>query len=128
METTIIKCTTGPHSGGVFDVVVSPQAGGQYTYNNGFTYDDSVQPRITNINPTQGPTYGGIVLTITGTSFPDVSEEVTISMGVRRCEVQTASSTEITCVVPNNPPGEVDVVVDTQTKGENFRGGIPGFV
>ena len=66
------------------------------------------------------------MLTITGTSFPNVSEEVTISMGVRRCEVQTASSTEITCVVPNNPPGEVNVVVDTQTKGENFREGYQG--
>jgi hypothetical protein len=61
------------------------------------------------------------VLTITGTSFPNVSEEVTISMGVRRCEVQTVSSTEITCVVPNNPPGEVNVVVDTQNKGETCQ-------
>ncbi len=58
------------------------------------------------------------MLTITGTSFPEEPEEVVVSMGAKRCEVQSASSTEVTCVAPSNPPGEVDVVVDTQTKGE----------
>ena len=69
-----------------------------------------------------GPTYGGTLLTISGTSFPEVAEKVTVSMGVKRCEVQTASSEELTCVVPSNPPGNVEVVVDTETKGEKFRG------
>jgi hypothetical protein len=60
------------------------------------------------------------VMTISGTSFPEVAEELVVSMGARRCEVQTASSTQVTCVVPTNPPGDVDVIVDTQNKG-NFE-------
>jgi hypothetical protein len=59
-------------------------------------------------------------MTISGTSFPEVAEELVVSMGARRCEVQTASSTQVTCVVPTNPPGDVDVIVDTQNKG-NFE-------
>ena len=126
LESTSIGCTTGPRQEGQVDVVVTVISncvvGCDFTFNNGYTYDNSVQPVVTGISPTEGPTYGGLVLTITGSSFPEEPEEVTVSMGVRRCEVQTTSSTEVTCVVPNNPPGDVNVVVDTQTKGESFRG------
>ena len=117
MESTLVKCTTGPNSAGVVDVIATAK-GTFYTLNDGYTYDDSVQPRITSIAPTKGPTYGGTVLTITGSSFPEVAEELVVSMGARRCEVQAASSTEVTCVVPTNPPGDVDVIVDTQNKGD----------
>lgn len=61
------------------------------------------------------------MLTITGTSFPHKPEEVKVSMGERSCEILTASGTELTCVVPANPPGDVNVVVDTKTKGKKFR-------
>ena len=125
VEPRIIKCTTGASSAGQVDVAVSAKDCTflcSYTLNNGYTYDNLVQPVITGINPTEGPTYGGVILTITGSSFPEVSEEVTVSMGTKRCEVQTSSSTEVTCVVPNNPPGDVSVVVDTQTKGESLQG------
>lgn len=125
IASTVITCTTGPRSAGLVDIVVSSGCsilGCDYTFNNGFTYDDSVQPKITDINPMMGPTYGGIVLTITGTSFPTAPEEVTVTMGARRCEVKTTSSTEVTCTVPSNPPGNVNVVVDTEVKGKNIRG------
>lgn len=126
VEPTSIRCTTGPRSEGQVDVVVVVISECSllcdYTFNNGYTYDNLVQPVVTSITPTEGPTYGGVVLTITGSSFPEEPDEVTVSMGVRRCEVQTTTSTEVTCVVPNNPPGDVNVVVDTQTKGESLRG------
>ena len=120
-----IKCTTGPNAAGLVDVVVSSgcnDLGCEYMYNNGFTYDDTVQPRITSLHPTSGPTYGGLVLTITGTSFPVAGDEVKVSLGGKSCEVQSTSSSQVTCLVPSNPPGDGDVVVDTKNQGESFWG------
>ena len=120
-----LKCITGPHAASLVDVVLSA-TGITHTFNEGFTYDESLQPTITQLSPTEGPVYGGTLLTISGTSFPDVVESVTVTMGASRCEVQSTTSTEITCVVPSNPPGDVKVVVDSKDKGRATYNGIDG--
>lgn len=120
-----LKCITGPHAASLVDVVLSA-TGTTHTVNFGFTYDESLQPTITQLSPTEGPVYGGTLLTISGTSFPDVIENVEVTMGVSHCGVQSTTSTEITCIVPSNPPGHVKVVVDSKVRGRATYNGIDG--
>lgn len=62
---------------GLFTGVVSTQAcdilttvnGLSKTLVSGYTYDASITPEITNVNPARGGTGGGTQITITGTGF-----------------------------------------------------------
>ena len=125
VSSRVITCTTGPHAQGTVHVTVS-SSGTRYTLNDGFTYDGSLQPKITNLNPAKGPVYGGTLLNISGSSFPDDIQDVAVTMGEKPCEVQTTTSTEIICIVPRNPPGYVTVVVDTKERGRASYNGISG--
>lgn len=49
--------------------VVATVDGVSKTLAGGYTYDQSLTPTITNVNPARGGTGGGSTLTITGTGF-----------------------------------------------------------
>ena len=85
-----------------------------------FTYSDALTPIITGISPGYDTAPGvinvtaGAVLTITGTGFLDASDggllaggnTVTIGgMNTSTCNVTAASSTSISCIVPDVPAG-----------------------
>jgi hypothetical protein len=113
---TEIVCKTGPHASGTVDIDVSANSVSA-TLNQMYTYDSTLEARITGFSPTTGPVYGGSVLTISGTGFPDVLSEIEVMVGANDCQVQNATATEITCILPRNPPGQAKVVVDTQKNG-----------
>ena len=118
-----IVCKTTAHSAGVVDLTVSA-VGFNAKLEASYTYDPSLEPNITALEPARGPVYGGTLLTIKGNAFPDVISEVEVMIGSKRCDVKNTTSTEITCTVPRNPPGDAKVFVDTQRNGRaSFNGG-----
>src|SRR5207244_6628147 len=84
----------------------SPTSGAdQSTYN-------AVQPAVTSISPTSGPTGGGTSVAITGTNFINGA---TVAFGLTASATVTVNSaTSITAVSPPTlSPGTVDVIVTT---------------
>src|SRR5207245_2452497 len=94
------------------DVTVTNSAGTSTTsLADEFTYN-AVQPAVTALSPNNGPTGGGTVVTITGTSFINGA---TVSFGgTAATGVVVNSATSITAVSPATlTPGTVDVRVST---------------
>src|SRR5207244_12307384 len=86
------------HTPGAVDVTVTT-SGGTSTTNAGdqFTYN-AVQPAVTSINPTSGPTGGGTSVTITGTNF---ITGATVAFGLTAAtNVVVVTSTRITADSP----------------------------
>lgn len=117
-----IVCKTGAHNGGTVDIVVSAH-GVSATLSQMYTYDTALGAVITGFRPTTGAVYGGTLLTITGTGFPDVLSELTVTVGDNDCPLNSATATEITCTLPRNPPEQAKVVLDTQQNGRASHNG-----
>lgn len=71
---------------------------------------------ITDVSPAQGPTSGGILVTITGRNLPEVAD---VYFGNRRAEtVSIMAPTFIVVDVPPGIAGPVDVLVVDKATGE----------
>ena len=84
-----------------------------------FTYAPA--PTVTEVSPAEGPSKGGTVVTITGTSFvPGAS----VTIGSAAKSVHVVSATEITAVTSATAPGTDEVVVSdvngTSSGGPSF--------
>ena len=77
----------------VCDVIVTGRST-SYVIQDGYTYMDSLTPKVTSIHPLMGGTAGGTTLTITGSGFSP-SANVTISEVV--CSVISLNDSTITC-------------------------------
>ena len=103
MGATLITPISSSHTEIVFnsvsgqgDVSVQVQAAGQLSSTRVFSYDG---PTLLEIDPNHGPTEGGTVVVITGTSLGSGS----VTIGGQSCTVLSADHNQITCEVP---PGE----------------------
>jgi hypothetical protein len=68
-----------------------------------------IGPRVTGITPTQGTTFGGTNVTISGTNF---AAGATVSIGgVPATDVALQSATAITATTPPHAAGSADVIV-----------------
>ena len=65
--------------------------------NCGFLYDASLTASVTSISPASGSL--GSSLTITGSGFGTVKENVIVSIGDILCTIQTVADSSITCTV-----------------------------
>ncbi len=66
---------------------------------------------VTSLSPTSGPTAGGNIVTINGTSL---SGATTVTFGGDTCpNVTVISATQVTCTAPPHAAGTVDVIVTT---------------
>jgi hypothetical protein len=115
---TEIKATTPAHAIGAVHVRVST-VGGISPVNaplDEFTYT-AAPPTVTAIGPTEGPTAGGQVVTITGTELTGAKKvsfggsEVACAGTVATCKVE--SPTEIKATTPSRAAGTFDVTVTT---------------
>jgi len=88
-----IKCTLPEGQGVTKSVIVS--AGDQDSSAAVFSYSD---PVITDIQPSDGPTTGGVLVTLTGTSFGTSDGAVTFNSV--DCIIETQTHNEITCWLP----------------------------
>jgi len=75
---------------------------------------DTPEPTINDVNPNNGPTKGGTIVTIGGTNFGtgDTSVQPMVSVGGAPCQqVVWVSSTSILCETPDGVGGHKSVVV-----------------
>jgi hypothetical protein len=101
-------CTAPPGTAGAANVVAT--TGGGSTAPLTYTYDDL--PTITQVTPDRGPTAGGTLLTVKGTSFLPGRTGVTVSgYGCQPLVIQ--DSTTLTCLAPPNLAGPKDLTVAT---------------
>ncbi|XP_050685917.1 fibrocystin-L-like isoform X2 [Eriocheir sinensis] len=92
------------------------QPGGDVAATLTYQYLASLTASVTSVSPKRGGTAGGTTLTIDGTGFADSGNVVTI--GGSACDVQSESSTAITCLTSaHQGPGEFAVMVDVPDKG-----------
>jgi IPT/TIG domain len=104
---------TAPPGGGVVDVTVSiPVAGTSATSSaDQFTY---LGAAVTGVSPTNGPTSGGTIVTITGTGFTGATA---VKFGATAATTYTVNSdTQITATSPVGS-SSVDVTVTTPVGG-----------
>ncbi len=85
----------------------TPVASGQYNIGSG----GPQPPSVTGVNPSSGPTSGGIAVTITGTNLKGATA---VEFGSNAAtNVTVVSSSQITTTAPAGSAGTVDVTVTT---------------
>ncbi|WDQ35456.1 IPT/TIG domain-containing protein [Paenibacillus marchantiae] len=109
-------------SAGTIDVTVTTPGGtsatsaaDQYTYH--------AEPTITNMSPTSGPTFGGTIVTLTGTNLTDATA---VKFGATAASYTVNSATQITAIAPAGSAGTVDVTVTTPG-GTSVTSGVAQF-
>ncbi len=116
---TSITCTTGAHSAGAVNVVVTNPDTGSVTGTGVYTYFiPSVPvsaPTIISIAPDHGPIAGGTALSIAGTNFFDGAS---IVVGGNLCLfIVQVSPVSMTCVTDAHAQGPVDVTITNPDTG-----------
>ena len=106
VNSTSITATSPAGSSGAVTVTVT--VGGQSgSLANGFTY--VVPPTVSSLSPNNGPTTGGMALTITGTNF---ASGATVTFGsAAATNVVVVNGTTITATTPAGTAGAVTVTV-----------------
>ncbi len=114
---TEIEATTAAHPAGAVDVVVSNPL--ESSDPATFTFYDAPVigdggPGTDGLDPSQGPTAGGTVVTVTGENFVDGLTSVTIGTTViPAASVTVTSGTELEFTTPAHAAGGVPVTVTT---------------
>jgi hypothetical protein len=106
---TTVNITTPPGKIGKADVTILNTDGGVHTLKGYYEYIDMGNPRITSLQPNEGPAAGGITITIIGSSF-DLGAKVYFG-NEEASNVVVVSETRITAVLPEGDLGKVDVRV-----------------
>ena len=68
------------------------------------------------IDPLTGPTFGGTLLTISGSNFlkdPSEEDRVKVTVGSEECVIQNVNDTHIQCLTSPHEPGYVSILVST---------------
>ncbi|MGA9673360.1 MAG: IPT/TIG domain-containing protein [Terracidiphilus sp.] len=117
-STTITAVTpTGDAGAETVSVSVNGQSG---SLAGGFTY--IVEPTVSSVSPSTGPTAGGTSVTITGTNF---ATGATVTFGsAAAANVVVVSSTSITATTPAGTVGAVTVTVTLNGQGGSLASGF----
>ncbi len=114
ISSNTMTCVTAARSSGTVTVKVTNLDGQFDTLSNSYTYQSA--PSVTSISTSSGPTSGGTVITINGSSFRN---GVSVKIGSVDCSTLVFnSSSKLTCTTAAGPSGTYDVVVtnsDNQT-------------
>ncbi|MGC2184979.1 MAG: IPT/TIG domain-containing protein, partial [Terriglobales bacterium] len=118
-NTTTITAITP--AGSVGAVTVTVAANGQSgSLANGFTY--TTAPVVSSVSPNNGPTAGGIGVTITGSNF---TAGVTVTFGgTAATNVVVVNSTSITATTPAHAAGAVTVTVTVNNQSGSLTNGF----
>ncbi|MGW2694962.1 IPT/TIG domain-containing protein [Streptomyces sp. NPDC001296] len=103
---TQITAVTPAHAAGSAAVTVTTPGG----TSNPVSYAYSPGPALTTLNPAQGPTYAGNVVTLTGTNLTTTTA---IVFGGAPASFTVLSPTQVTAVAPSGAVGAVDVTLTT---------------
>ena len=94
--TDLIVCTAASHAVGVVNVSVSNN-GVDWEVTGSFTYVDD--PSVASLQPTTGPSFGGSLVTVTGTNFVD-GEALSCVIDGSFIAASFINSTALTCITP----------------------------
>ena len=89
----------------------------QVTLLNSFTYDNSLNPVLNNINPKNISVSGDVVITIEGSAFQNGVHLPIVTIGDKVCGYISHNATHIQCIAPDNHVGMMEVVVDVPQRG-----------
>lgn len=103
-----ITATTPAHEGGLVALVVTTPV----STSNGIDFTFGLAPTIESIAPALGPTVGGTVVTLTGTSLASATAVTFGATAVTTIEI--VSDTSIRVTTPSHVEGDVDVRVTTR--------------
>ena len=121
VNSTTITCDTPGHAAGTVGVEVV-NSNGSDTLPGCFTYHNP--PSIADVDPDNGPTAGGTLVTISGSDFTSVGTTTVTFGGANATGITFVNSTTMTCYTPAQVAGTVDVVVTndfgTDTLGSGF--------
>ena len=106
-----ISCTTGAHTAGIKDIVITNSDGQSSTEGTGaFLYQAA--PTVTGISPGTATTAGGTVVTIFGTGFDTTNGIFQITLNGINCSSPTIiDSTQATCTTGASSAGTGDIVL-----------------
>ncbi|KAM6958720.1 PKHD1 like 1, tandem duplicate 1 [Aplochiton taeniatus] len=113
---TELKCQTPAGAAGSQAVTLTVGTMNE-TASGTFTYDDDLTPQITSISPATTTVIGNRVLTILGTNFGNPANDSVVFVGLKECPVEQWTSTNITCLLPIQPPGLYNVYVKVENNG-----------
>ena len=109
-SSTLIKATAPPGAIGTVEVHVKTPSGESIaTEADKYTYIPS-PPAVSAINPTKGPTAGGITVTITGTNLENATA---VKFGSTSATITEDTATQIKATAPACAEGAVHVTVTT---------------
>lgn len=100
------------------DVVVNGIPSSCRSKNCTFHFDPTLTSVINSVSPLEGQ--GGIVMTIMGSGFSEDMTKVSVAIGSKECELQSASVNTITCLTPRHIAGSYEVVVTIKSSGRAF--------
>jgi hypothetical protein len=113
ISSTELQAITPAHADGTVSVAITQSPHNQSAaLTGGFTYTStsSTSLGISSASPSQGPTTGGTVVTITGTGF---ASGATVAFGsIQSTAVTVASSTQINSMSPPGDSGTVGITVN----------------
>jgi hypothetical protein len=104
-----VTVSTPPRASGTVDVTVRNPDGQQDILANAFTYDAALGPMVTSVNPMNGPTAGGTLVTIMGSGF--VNGATVWFGGNQGLNVMFISANEVRATTPAAAAGVFDVSV-----------------
>ncbi len=126
VDDTELDCDTPPGHHGLVDVVVRDEVGatGQGVLPDGYEYIQA--PLVTAVDPGQGSSEGGTVVTVDGDGFRDGA---VVTIGGAPCtDVVVLDAATLTCATPAGTPGAADVTVENDDGQQDTLPGGYGFL
>ncbi|XP_045210443.2 fibrocystin-L-like isoform X2 [Mercenaria mercenaria] len=111
-------CRTPPNTAQTCDVSVS-LSGIVKSLENSYSYNAALTPTCSGVSPSRGGTGGGTSITISGSGFGSVVNDVNVMIDDVECDVSTVTDTEIVCVTGPHL-GSVDAKVEVQISGNGI--------
>ncbi len=124
VASTQVVVTTGLGPIGPQSVVVTNLDGQSAALANGFNYLGPA-PTLTSLSPNSGPSFGGTLVTLTGTNF---AAGATVTFAGSLASVLSAAATQLVAVAPTGPVGPATVtLVNVDGQSASITNGFTFF-
>ncbi|CAF0819146.1 unnamed protein product [Rotaria sp. Silwood1] len=77
---------------------------------------------ISNVAPTSGSTYGGVLLTINGNGFANLSSNIQVTIGSSICSIVQTTPGQVQCIVPAQGSNASPATIHVISNGVTFPG------
>ncbi|XP_069051252.1 PKHD1 like 1, tandem duplicate 1 [Lepisosteus oculatus] len=97
-----ITCSLPRHPPGIYNIYVQVGNWGYASVSDGVNASIEYVLKVTEVSPSHGSLYGGTKVTVTGSGFSPVTDDIQISMGNITCKVTSASEHHLECITQAN--------------------------